>query len=104
MAGLPVPLTDRPAEMGGALIPPVMPWTWSRGWSTTWRCEVDRIAAEGGKTVAFLRAEQRVLRPRLGSVAGRRRRVLFDAGITADGLIGNLDRLTISPDTFEAAC
>ena len=30
---------------------------------------------------------------------GRTRRVLFDAGITPDGLIGNLDRLGIAPDT-----
>ena len=35
-------------------------------------------------------------------VGGRQRRLLFDAGITPDGLIGNLDRLAISPDTFEA--
>src|SRR5262249_2312208 len=32
----------------------------------------------------------------------RVRRVLFDAGVTPDGLIGNLDRLSIAPDTFEA--
>ncbi|MBG0563155.1 MBL fold metallo-hydrolase [Actinoplanes sp. NEAU-A11] len=30
------------------------------------------------------------------------RRVLFDTGVTADGLIGNLDRLGIAPDSFEA--
>jgi 7,8-dihydropterin-6-yl-methyl-4-(beta-D-ribofuranosyl)aminobenzene 5'-phosphate synthase len=34
--------------------------------------------------------------------AGGTRRVLFDAGETPDGLAGNLDRLAISPDTFEA--
>ena len=34
--------------------------------------------------------------------AGRTHRVLFDAGVTPDGLIGNLDRLSISPETFEA--
>jgi len=58
--------------------------------------------AEGGKTVDFLRAEHgfsALIEVRAG---GRRRRVLFDAGITPDGLIGNLDRLAISPDTFEA--
>lgn len=33
---------------------------------------------------------------------GRTRRVLFDAGVTPDGVIGNLDRLALSPDTFEA--
>jgi len=48
--------------------------------------------AEGGKTVDFLRAEHgfsALVEVRDG---GRRRRVLFDAGITPDGLIGNLDR------------
>jgi 7,8-dihydropterin-6-yl-methyl-4-(beta-D-ribofuranosyl)aminobenzene 5'-phosphate synthase len=36
-------------------------------------------------------------------LAGRRtRRVLYDAGETPDGLIGNLDRLGLAPDTFEA--
>ena len=58
--------------------------------------------AEGGKTADFLRAEHgfsALLEVRAG---GGRRRVLFDAGITPDGLIGNLDRLAISPDTFEA--
>jgi len=58
--------------------------------------------AEGGKTVDVLRAEHgfsAMVEVRLG---GRRRRVLFDAGITPDGLMGSLDRLSISPDTFEA--
>jgi len=58
--------------------------------------------AEGGKTVDFLRAEHGFSALIEVHVAGRRRRVLFDAGITPDGLIGNLDRLVISPDTFEA--
>jgi 7,8-dihydropterin-6-yl-methyl-4-(beta-D-ribofuranosyl)aminobenzene 5'-phosphate synthase len=34
--------------------------------------------------------------------AGATRRVLFDTGVTPDGLVGNLDRLAIAPDTFEA--
>jgi 7,8-dihydropterin-6-yl-methyl-4-(beta-D-ribofuranosyl)aminobenzene 5'-phosphate synthase len=34
--------------------------------------------------------------------AGGSRRVLFDTGISPDGVIGNLDRLGIRPDTFEA--
>jgi 7,8-dihydropterin-6-yl-methyl-4-(beta-D-ribofuranosyl)aminobenzene 5'-phosphate synthase len=58
--------------------------------------------AEGGKSVDFLRAEHgfsALVEVRAG---GRTRRILFDAGITPDGLIGNLDRLAISPDTFEA--
>jgi 7,8-dihydropterin-6-yl-methyl-4-(beta-D-ribofuranosyl)aminobenzene 5'-phosphate synthase len=33
---------------------------------------------------------------------GRTRRVLFDAGVSPDGVIGNLDRLALAPDTFEA--
>jgi 7,8-dihydropterin-6-yl-methyl-4-(beta-D-ribofuranosyl)aminobenzene 5'-phosphate synthase len=56
----------------------------------------------GGKTVDFLRAEHgfsALIEVRDG--AGQRR-VLFDAGVTPDGLIGNLDRLAIMPDTFEA--
>ena len=34
--------------------------------------------------------------------AGRARRVLFDAGVSADGVIANLDRLALAPDSFEA--
>jgi 7,8-dihydropterin-6-yl-methyl-4-(beta-D-ribofuranosyl)aminobenzene 5'-phosphate synthase len=58
--------------------------------------------ADGGKTLDFLRAEHgfsALIEVRTGD---RRRRVLFDTGVTPDGLIGNLDRLAISPDTFEA--
>ena len=58
--------------------------------------------AEGGKTADFLRAEHGFSALIEVRVGGDRRRVLFDAGITPDGLIGNLDRLAISPDTFEA--
>ena len=58
--------------------------------------------AEGGKTVDFLRAEHGFSALIEVWAGGGRRRVLFDAGITPDGLIGNLDRLAISPDTFEA--
>jgi 7,8-dihydropterin-6-yl-methyl-4-(beta-D-ribofuranosyl)aminobenzene 5'-phosphate synthase len=58
--------------------------------------------ADGGKTFDFLRAEHgfsALVEIRHG---GTTRRVLFDAGSTPDGLIGNLDRLDIPPDTFEA--
>ncbi len=58
--------------------------------------------ADGGKTFDFLRAEHgfsALVEIRHG---GSARRVLFDAGVTPDGLIGNLDRLAIPPDTFEA--
>lgn len=58
--------------------------------------------AEGGKTVDFLRAEHGFSALVEVQVPGRRRRVLFDAGITPDGLVGNLDRLAIAADTFEA--
>jgi 7,8-dihydropterin-6-yl-methyl-4-(beta-D-ribofuranosyl)aminobenzene 5'-phosphate synthase len=58
--------------------------------------------AEGGKTVDFLRAEHG-FSALIEVVSDQsRHRVLFDAGITPDGLIGNLDRLAISPDTLEA--
>jgi 7,8-dihydropterin-6-yl-methyl-4-(beta-D-ribofuranosyl)aminobenzene 5'-phosphate synthase len=58
--------------------------------------------AEGGKTADFLRAEHGFSALVELRTDGRLRRVLFDAGVSTDGLIGNLDRLAISPDTFEA--
>ncbi len=58
--------------------------------------------AEGGKSVDFLRAEHGFSALIELQDGERTRRVLFDAGITPDGLIGNLDRMAISPDTFEA--
>jgi 7,8-dihydropterin-6-yl-methyl-4-(beta-D-ribofuranosyl)aminobenzene 5'-phosphate synthase len=58
--------------------------------------------AEGGKSVDFLRAEHGFSALIEVYRAGRQRRVLFDAGITPDGLIGNLDRMGISPESFEA--
>ena len=58
--------------------------------------------ADGGKTVDFLRAEHGYSALIELEKAGRAHRVLFDAGVTPDGLIGNLDRLGISPETFEA--
>ena len=58
--------------------------------------------AVDGHSVDFLRAEHGFSALVEPTVDGRTRRVLFDAGITPDGLIGNLDRLGIAPDTFEA--
>jgi 7,8-dihydropterin-6-yl-methyl-4-(beta-D-ribofuranosyl)aminobenzene 5'-phosphate synthase len=58
--------------------------------------------AEGGKTVDVLRAEHGFSALIEVRVGGRSRRVLFDTGVTPDGLVANLDRLAISPDTFEA--
>jgi 7,8-dihydropterin-6-yl-methyl-4-(beta-D-ribofuranosyl)aminobenzene 5'-phosphate synthase len=58
--------------------------------------------AEGGKTADFLRAEHGFSALVEVHGGGARRRVLFDAGVTPDGVIGNLDRMAITPDTFEA--
>jgi 7,8-dihydropterin-6-yl-methyl-4-(beta-D-ribofuranosyl)aminobenzene 5'-phosphate synthase len=55
-----------------------------------------------GKGVDFLRAEHGFSALIEVDDDTGRRRVLFDAGMTPDGLIGNLDRLAIEPDTFEA--
>jgi 7,8-dihydropterin-6-yl-methyl-4-(beta-D-ribofuranosyl)aminobenzene 5'-phosphate synthase len=58
--------------------------------------------AVDGKTFDVLRAEHgfsALVEVRTGGTA---RRVLFDTGVTTDGLVANLDRLGISPDTFEA--
>jgi Metallo-beta-lactamase superfamily len=56
----------------------------------------------GRKTFDFLRAENGFSALIELQANGRLRRVLFDAGVTPDGLTGDLDRLGISPDTFEA--
>ncbi len=50
----------------------------------------------------FLRAEHGFSALVDVRAAGAVRRVLFDTGVTPDGLVGNLDRLGIEPDTFEA--
>jgi len=55
-----------------------------------------------GKSVDFLRAEHGFSAMVEIVAGGRNRRVMYDAGETPDGLIGNLDRLGISPETFEA--
>jgi 7,8-dihydropterin-6-yl-methyl-4-(beta-D-ribofuranosyl)aminobenzene 5'-phosphate synthase len=55
-----------------------------------------------GRTVDFLRAEHGFSALVEVHAGGRTRRVLFDAGGTPDGLTANLDRLALSPDTFEA--
>ena len=49
--------------------------------------------AEGGKTADFLRAEHGFSALVELQAEGRLRRVLFDTGVTPDGLIANLDRL-----------
>jgi 7,8-dihydropterin-6-yl-methyl-4-(beta-D-ribofuranosyl)aminobenzene 5'-phosphate synthase len=55
-----------------------------------------------GTSVDFLRAEHGFSALIEVSDGDGVRRVLFDTGMTPDGLIGNLDRLAIDPDTFEA--
>jgi 7,8-dihydropterin-6-yl-methyl-4-(beta-D-ribofuranosyl)aminobenzene 5'-phosphate synthase len=59
-------------------------------------------ATENGKTVDFLRGEHGFSALVELRANGNARRVLFDAGATPDGLIGNLDRLDLPPDSFEA--
>jgi 7,8-dihydropterin-6-yl-methyl-4-(beta-D-ribofuranosyl)aminobenzene 5'-phosphate synthase len=63
---------------------------------------VPNAMAEGGKSFDFLRAEHGFSALVEIQHGGSARRVLFDAGVTPDGLIGNLDRLALPPDTFEA--
>ena len=58
--------------------------------------------AVGGSNVDMLRAEHGFSALVEVRHRGRVRRVLFDAGVTPDGVIGNLDRLAVRPDTFEA--
>lgn len=55
-----------------------------------------------GTSVDFLRAEHGFSALIEVADGDDRRRVLFDAGMSSDGLVGNLDRLAIHPDTFEA--
>jgi 7,8-dihydropterin-6-yl-methyl-4-(beta-D-ribofuranosyl)aminobenzene 5'-phosphate synthase len=58
--------------------------------------------AVGGTSVDFLRAEHGFSAMVEVETAAGVRRVLFDTGITPDGVVGNLDRLAIAPDAFEA--
>lgn len=58
--------------------------------------------AEGGVTFDFLRAEHGFSALVDVDAEGRRRRVLYDAGVSPDGLVANLDRLAIDPSTFES--
>jgi 7,8-dihydropterin-6-yl-methyl-4-(beta-D-ribofuranosyl)aminobenzene 5'-phosphate synthase len=55
-----------------------------------------------GRSVDFLRAEHGFSALVEIVSNGHTRRVMYDAGETPDGLIGNLDRLGLAPDTFEA--
>jgi 7,8-dihydropterin-6-yl-methyl-4-(beta-D-ribofuranosyl)aminobenzene 5'-phosphate synthase len=58
--------------------------------------------AEDGLTFDFLRAEHGFSALVEVDVGTRQRRVLYDAGVSLDGLVSNLDRLAIDPATFES--
>jgi 7,8-dihydropterin-6-yl-methyl-4-(beta-D-ribofuranosyl)aminobenzene 5'-phosphate synthase len=58
--------------------------------------------AVGGSTIDVLRAEHGFSAMVEVHTGTGWRRVLFDTGVSPDGLVANLDRLAISPDTFEA--
>lgn len=57
--------------------------------------------AEGGKSADFVKAEHGYSALVEIEIGGSRHRILFDAGVSPDGLVDNLDRLAISPETFE---
>jgi 7,8-dihydropterin-6-yl-methyl-4-(beta-D-ribofuranosyl)aminobenzene 5'-phosphate synthase len=57
--------------------------------------------AEGGKSADFVKAEHGYSALVEIEIGGRKHRILFDAGVSPDGLVDNLDRLAISPETFE---
>ena len=57
---------------------------------------------EGGQTVDALRAEHGFSALVTITKEGRERRVLFDAGLTPDGLVENMRRLSLSPKDVEA--
>jgi 7,8-dihydropterin-6-yl-methyl-4-(beta-D-ribofuranosyl)aminobenzene 5'-phosphate synthase len=56
---------------------------------------------EGGKSADFVKAEHGYSALVEIEIGGSRHRILFDAGVSPDGLVDNLDRLAISPETFE---
>ncbi len=57
--------------------------------------------AQGGKSADFVKAEHGYSALVEIEIGGRRHRILFDAGVSPDGLVDNLDRLAISPESFE---
>lgn len=63
---------------------------------------VPSAIVEDGETVDFLRAEHGFSALVEVRAADRTHRVLFDAGVTPNGVIDNLDRLGVAPDTFES--
>lgn len=66
--------------------------------------DAPRVAAAtlaAGETFDFLRAEHGFSALVSVEQAGRERRILFDTGVTPDGLIDNMRRLDIDPRTVE---
>lgn len=61
------------------------------------RPELPARFLEGGRTGDALRAEHGFSCLVTIEKAGRATRVLFDAGLTPDGLVGNMRRLDLSP-------
>lgn len=57
--------------------------------------------AEGGKSADFVKAEHGYSALVEIEIGAHRHRILFDAGVSPNGLVENLDRLAISPETFE---
>ena len=65
---------------------------------------LESSVAAGGRSVDLLRAEHgfsALIEVRIGVAV---RRVLYDAGATPDGLVGNLDRLGIDPTNSRRSC
>jgi 7,8-dihydropterin-6-yl-methyl-4-(beta-D-ribofuranosyl)aminobenzene 5'-phosphate synthase len=60
------------------------------------------VVSVGGSTLDVLRAEHGYSALVDVYRGGRMHRVLYDAGVSPFGLVENLDRLGIAPDTFEA--
>ena len=67
--------------------------------------DVPRIPAptlEGGQVIDALRAEHGFAALVSITRAGRQHRILFDTGVTPDGLTDNMHRLSLSPKDIEA--
>ncbi|WP_211221013.1 MBL fold metallo-hydrolase [Nocardioides insulae] len=72
----------------------------SVGASAPLAVQPSRVAQEG-QTLDLLRAEHGFSALVEVVIDGHRRRILYDAGPSPDGLVGNLDRLGLDPTTFE---
>ena len=93
-------LVDNTADMLLPDLEPVRRWGLS-GTSGPMPVALSGVAV-GGSTLDFLRAEHGYSALVDVYQGGRTHRVLYDAGVSPFGLVENLDRLGISPDTFQA--